>query len=148
MVRISLPYSKGVPQYTWNVVNSRSDARFRYFTHYQKPQPIGSKRPRTDTYVLYIMFNPSTGGVTGSDPTIRKKMELTERNFPTVNGFKILNLFAYMNPLPEKLLQTLHEEEQFLGINAGNRQATQESFNLAKGNFTSLLWVLFSLKVV
>ena len=108
-----LPYSKGLPQYTWNVVKSRSDATFRYFTYYQKPQPVGSKRPRKDTYVLYIMFNPSTRGrgVAGDDPTIRKIKELTEQKFPTVNGFKILNLFAYKNALPEKLLQTLHEEE-------------------------------------
>jgi len=130
----NLPYSKGVPQYTWNVVNSRSDATFRYFTEYQKPQPIGSKRPRTDTYVLYIMFNPSTGGVTGDDPTIRNIMELTEQKFPAVNGFKILNLFAYMNPLPEKLLQSLHVEEQrLIGARRTPAQATQEAFNFVKG---------------
>jgi len=142
----NLPYSKSRPQYTWDVVDSRSDAKFRYFTHYQKREQnqIGTKRPRS-TFVLYIMFNPSTGGVGNrNDPTIRKIMELTEQKFPTVNGFKILNLFAYMNPLPEKLLQTLHEEEQFLGINAGNRQATQESFNLAKGRGNEPATVLWT----
>ena len=136
-----LPYSKGLPQYTWNVVSSRSDnpndPTFRYFTYYQKSQPIGSKRPR-DTYVLYIMFNPSTGG-TGvkDDPTIRNIKELTEQKFPTVNGFKILNLFAYMNPLPEKLLETLHlEEQRLLGAGSTPAKATQGAFKYAKGNFS------------
>ena len=64
------------------------------------------------------MFNPSVGGVVQdadgdvnmatTDPTIQKLQAITQHNFPTVNGFKILNLFAYRNPYPLKLLQQLH----------------------------------------
>jgi len=130
----NLPFSKGIPQHTWDVVDSRSDERFRYFTHYQKREEhqIGTKQPRS-TFVLYIMFNPSTGGVNADDPTINRIKELTEVNFPTVNGFKILNLFAYMNPLPEKLLQTLHVEEQHLLGQHATQHATQQAFNIVKG---------------
>ena len=82
------------------------------------------------------MFNPSVGGVAqqdadgdvnmvATDPTIGKLQKITQTRFPNVNGFKILNLFAFRNAYPLKLLEQLHKR--------GAKTTTQNAFDYLIG---------------
>merc|ERR1711974_12843 len=102
----------------WQFVSGEPGAgNFRYLTHYKK-KGNANEAP----YVLYIMFNPSTGGVEEgkTDPTIREIMAFTEApstvtGWNTVKAFKIINLFSFKNPSPIELLQKLDQKSTSIG---------------------------------
>merc|ERR1712062_264956 len=101
---------------------------FRYLTHYKKRDSITGA-----PYVLYIMFNPSTGGVRKgeTDATIRKLMAFTEASsdvtgWSTLEAFKIINLFAFQNKSPEELLKKLDEKS--------NSNSDNDAFEIVQGH--------------
>jgi len=112
----------------WEFVESDESGDFRYLTHYKKKNSITGA-----PYVLYIMFNPSTGGVGGGEPdsTIKKLMAFTEASsdvmgWSTLKAFKIINLFAFRNKSPEELLKKLDEKS--------NSKSNSVAFGIVQGH--------------